>query len=130
MSKTKRIFLSLPAIIFAVVIFIVSNGPMPDLPKLGIQWEDKILHFIAYAFLGFSTILFIKANFQKLNKKQIIIWSIIITSIYGLSDEIHQYYVPGRYSEFLDWFADFLGACFSAGIFMFLKNKVVKIDEN
>lgn len=126
MSKTQRILLSSPAILFAITIFVVSSGPMPDLPKLGIQWEDKILHFIAYALLGFSIILFIKANFQKTDKKHIIIWSIIITSLYGLSDEIHQYFVPGRCSEFLDWLADFLGACFSAGIFLFFKTKRFK----
>ena len=36
--------------------------------------------------------------------------SILLASAYGVSDEIHQSYVPGRNSDAWDWLADTLGA--------------------
>jgi VanZ family protein len=35
---------------------------------------------------------------------------VVFTALYGLSDEIHQYFVPGRSTEFGDWVADVTGA--------------------
>jgi VanZ family protein len=49
-------------------------------------------------------------------KKYFMAAALIISSIYGLLDEIHQRFVPGRNSEFLDWVADSLGA--AAGVFI------------
>ena len=40
----------------------------------------------------------------------LLISSLIFSSLYGLSDEWHQYYVPGRMSDVADWVADTLGA--------------------
>ena len=36
--------------------------------------------------------------------------AIIIASVYGIFDELHQLLIPGRSAEFLDWLADFFGA--------------------
>ena len=38
----------------------------------------------------------------------------IIVTFYGMLDEFHQSFIPGRSMEFFDWLADFLGA--AAGI--------------
>ncbi len=35
---------------------------------------------------------------------------ILAVSLFGLSDEFHQAYTPGRAVEFADWVADTLGA--------------------
>ena len=35
---------------------------------------------------------------------------IAFTALYGLSDEVHQYFVPGRSAEVGDWLADVGGA--------------------
>jgi VanZ family protein len=35
-------------------------------------------------------------------------------------DEIHQIFIPGRYCELLDWFADFAGVLFAALFLNFL----------
>jgi VanZ family protein len=35
--------------------------------------------------------------------------SALIAAIYGALDEYHQYFVPNRSSEFLDWVADLIG---------------------
>lgn len=39
--------------------------------------------------------------------------TISICTAYGLSDEIHQSFVPNRVFDWYDLLADFLGVCFS-----------------
>jgi VanZ family protein len=39
-----------------------------------------------------------------------------IAAVYGIVDEIHQYFVPGRDCSPWDWVADALGAAAGAGM--------------
>ena len=43
-------------------------------------------------------------------RQQAIPAAILLTSLYGLSDEVHQAFVPFRDSNWLDWVADTIGA--------------------
>jgi VanZ family protein len=43
---------------------------------------------------------------------------VLFTALYGLSDEIHQYFVPGRSSEWGDWLADVTGALLAQGFLL------------
>lgn len=53
-----------------------------------------------------------------------IIFTIIITSLYGVSDEVHQYFVPNRECEVLDWAADFIGIVITSVIIkLYLQKK-------
>lgn len=39
------------------------------------------------------------------------VWlAVLLASLYGVSDEVHQAYVPGRSADPLDWVADTVGA--------------------
>ena len=44
----------------------------------------------------------------------------ILGSLYGVSDEIHQHFVPRRSSDVLDLVADFLGVLIGIGIMLLL----------
>jgi VanZ family protein len=46
-------------------------------------------------------------------------WAIVIVSIFGLSDELHQHFTPGRSMEFMDWVADTLGATLAVGLYTY-----------
>jgi VanZ family protein len=105
----KFIFRWLPLIAYCLFIFIQSGYPSPQkLPSFNLM--DKMLHFAAY---GVMSILFYRA-YQTLrikNHRQMLIFiSIVSASIYGISDEIHQYFVPERHGDLLDVIADILGA--------------------
>jgi VanZ family protein len=54
----------------------------------------------------------IKDNFNL-----VIILSILSSSIYGISDELHQHYVPFRDADMMDAFMDMLGSIFGAWIY-------------
>jgi VanZ family protein len=43
-------------------------------------------------------------------RQQAIPSAILLASLYGVSDEVHQAFVPFRESSWLDWLADTVGA--------------------
>ena len=109
-TRTKRfIFYWLPLILYCLLIYIQSGYPSPQkLPSF--KFMDKMLHFVAYGLMG---ILFFRA-YQTLaikqNRRMLIFLSILSASVYGISDEIHQFFVPGRSADLFDVIADILGA--------------------
>jgi VanZ family protein len=47
----------------------------------------------------------------------------IFASLFALSDEIHQSFIPNRFADFGDWAADFIGI----GLSLLLTGVVIKI---
>lgn len=87
----------------------------------------KSAHFSIYLLLGISVINYI-IIYDKKDKNMIII-SILICLLYSISDEFHQYFVPGRSMELRDIIIDTMGA--SVGVFTYLSlYKRVLIDNN
>jgi VanZ family protein len=100
------------------VIFVQSSHPSPE---IGPDWpfKDKVLHFIAYALLG---VLFLRAFYTtriKHHLKLIFALSVLFSALYGISDEIHQSFVPYRTADVMDALADILGSI--AGVYLYQK---------
>ncbi len=47
---------------------------------------------------------------SKLPSKYILVTAFVLVALYGLSDEYHQSFVPGRTATLWDWLVDLLGA--------------------
>jgi VanZ family protein len=106
----------LPLIIYCLAIYIQSDLPASEhIPSF--EFSDKILHFVAYALMG---VLFFRA-YQTLrikdNLRLLILLSIVSASLYGISDEIHQYFIPFRDASLFDVIADILGAV--CGVYLY-----------
>ena len=109
-SKSKRfVWYWLPIILYCLMIYIQSDHPSPEqIPSF--PFVDKILHLTVYGILG---ILFYRAYRTlriKDNVPLLIVFSGMSASLYGISDEIHQSFVPFREAEATDVLADFIGA--------------------
>ena len=106
----------LPLILYCLFIFIQSSFPSP-IKEPDVPFFDKYLHFIAYAVLG---VLFMRA-YRTLrlgnDNTKVILLSILSAGLYGISDEIHQYFVPGRYADIMDALINFIGA--AGGVFVY-----------
>ena len=94
-------------VLYCSFIFWLSSKPTLPAPML-FTHQDKIFHMGAYFIMGILAWRF----FNDLFAKPIIVFlvSLCFSSIYGISDEWHQSYVPGREADILDWLADTLGA--------------------
>ncbi|MFN3780966.1 MAG: VanZ family protein [Candidatus Kapaibacteriota bacterium] len=125
---SKQFLLKVPAIIFALVIFVLSQIPAEMLPPKVFDLQDKLLHLLAYFLFGITLVI---ATITMKNKRKRIVLIILFGSLYALLDEVHQMFVPGRYWDLTDWFADTLGvflALFFVGKIRLLLEKFLKID--
>lgn len=102
-----------PAVLWATVIFVVSDQPVVPLPK--VHHGDKLGHFAAYLLLGF--LLARGAAFSGLGSA----WTVALGLLYGASDEFHQAFVPGRSVELGDWIADALGVAAGTLLYLYLR---------
>lgn len=110
MEQSKHfLWYQFPAIIWAAAIFIQSSISDIPTPELGFDWQDKVYHAIEYAILGFllQRALFFQNN--QLFKKYAGGFTWLLGSLYAISDEIHQYFVPGRSADVADALADIAG---------------------
>ncbi|MDZ7340787.1 MAG: VanZ family protein [candidate division KSB1 bacterium] len=110
MEKSKHfLWYQLPAIAWAAAIFIQSSMADISVPELGFDWQDKVYHAIEYGILGF--LLYRALFFQKIQllKTHASGFTWLLGSLYAISDEIHQYFVPGRSADVGDALADVAG---------------------
>lgn len=109
-----------PAIGCALLIFILSSIPGRDLPHLNVKLEDKFEHIIAYAVMGFllARAVFYQTRFPGWRNKYIGV-VLLIGILFGISDEFHQYFVPGRLSDLMDLIADSIGIGLGLLVFRF-----------
>lgn len=110
----KKILLTLSLKILApsiaIAIFILSSQSTLPLPPVPFFSPDKFAHFIAYGALALALAFWFSLDAWQQKPLKTASLVVIITSLYGISDELHQYFVPGRDSSVGDWLADSLGA--------------------
>lgn len=111
----------LPLLVYCGALFYVSSLPQPPMPDLGFDWGDKLAH--AGAFFVMALLAYRAARWLFPAKKlgRTIIIGICFASLYGATDEIHQYFVPERSTDILDWVADTIGALLSAPAILLLQ---------
>ncbi len=126
-SNTDK-YVFLPLKIYWTILFILTTIPGNSLPKT-IKISDKIEHLVAYSILAF--LLSFAIHFKKkFSPTKIFIWCIILVSLYGGFDEIHQMFIPMRSAEWLDFLADFIGAILGTAIAIYIMVKGKIKTEN
>jgi len=107
----------LPVLLYAGLIFYLSSLPHPEekLPDLLFkQVSDKFLHLVEYAVLAVCCYRAFRWAAGRTVSRHAVILTIVAASFYGMTDEIHQAFVPFRESSWLDWVADTVGAAIGA----------------
>lgn len=92
---------------WATVIYLLSSQPGLNVPPL-FAGQDKILHAIVFGILGFF-LLGAQRPADRGYRDRDILLTILLVMLYGISDEVHQLFVPGRSADFLDVVADTAG---------------------
>ena len=107
--KLQRILGSGLALAYMGLIFYLSSKPALEVPPL-FPHQDKVFHLCEYFGLGFL-LAFATAAGHTRNR---FIAAFALAAVYGITDEIHQSYVPGRDASVFDWLADTVGAWLGA----------------
>jgi VanZ family protein len=101
-------------IIYSALIFIGSSIPGDQINVDG-PGIDKLLHSIEYLIL--SLLVSISLRFSDTFGRRTAFWITIIgSSLYGISDEVHQIFVPLREFDILDIACDTSGSIIGAYI--------------
>ena len=111
MSKLLRYWL--PLFVYCLIIFVLSSSSEP-FPKSPISLNDKLLHIVGYSILGFLMIRSILSLNLKHSKGVLLFAAIVLSTLYGLSDEVHQSFIPGRNADLGDVMADGFGSLIGA----------------
>jgi VanZ family protein len=93
----------------AVLIVIASSRSAVEGPS--VRNFDKVAHFSVYGLLATLVLRALTGTRA--------FWAIVIVSAFGLTDELHQHFTPGRSMEFMDWVADTLGAALAVGLYTY-----------
>ena len=106
-----------PVSLYAGVIFYLSaqSHPEDQLPSFLLkEISDKVLHAVEY---GILSLLCYRAFSRAAGPglaRQAVVLAILTAAVYGLTDEVHQAFVPLRESSWQDWLADTVGATLPA----------------
>ena len=95
----------------AAIFTLSSISSLPSLPG---GLTDHTGHFIGYGLLGSLALRgFAGARWQGVTVSAA--WrSVLLSSLYGVTDEYHQSFVTGRTAAVDDWVADSAGAAIAA----------------
>jgi VanZ family protein len=94
---------------YCLLIFVQSSFPSPDMgPEL--PGQDKLIHLAAYAVMGFLACRALATLPRMPGTFVLFIAGFLFATVFGLSDEWHQSFVPDRDASAADFLADFIGA--------------------
>lgn len=99
----------LPVVLYAGIIFYISSIPGSGLPK-NLLLPGYFLHILEYLPFGFLICRAIKNTKSSISLRKVLISSALLAVLYGVSDEFHQSFIPGRCVSLLDLLCDGIGA--------------------
>lgn len=107
--------------LYAAGLFYLSSLSAPKIPI--VHWSDKPLHFCAYAGLGWLVARALQPYNSSWHAFKIVIAGLLGATLYGITDEFHQLFVPGRTADVFDLAMDALGGL-AGGLFYLLTEYV------
>lgn len=110
---TNRVSLWLPPVVWMAAIFSVSS--IPDLTHIPGGLPDSAAHGGEYAVLGALLLRAIAGGRWAGVTLRAVAAAVALSGAYGLTDEWHQSFVPGRGTEMRDVAWDVAGASAAAG---------------
>lgn len=141
MPQRRQLILSWTLVaLWAAVIFFMSahagsdfdgEGPLAAIkrwlvglaaPVFGPDTDivNVVAHFTEYLVFGVLLLLAVRRTWPALGWGKLALIAIAVASLYAITDELHQSFVPGRMCDPADWLTDTLGATlgsFAAALF-------------
>ena len=94
-------------VLLALTVCVASSQPIPgEFGSVIARW-DKVVHFFVY---GAMALLIARLRFVQEKMPLGAMSAIVVVAVFGITDELHQAWTPGRFCNFDDWVADVLGA--------------------
>jgi VanZ family protein len=101
------LLLAAPIAIMAIIFALSSRSQLPDLDG-GRDIQNVIGHFSVYAALGAALAVAFRSFGWSAGR--VLVAAVVVATLYGVTDELHQSFVPHRNADLFDLLVDFLGA--------------------
>jgi VanZ family protein len=109
-----------PAMAYMLLIWGLSSIPTQfDFSR--VPFRDKGVHFVEYGALAMLLAHAAGGTWRHMRLVGLFALAAAVTTLWGIIDEIHQAFVPGRVSDVHDVMADALGALVGAGVYLTLR---------
>lgn len=108
-AASRRTWLSIWGSVIGYCLLIFVLSAQSDLQPPRVLPSDKLAHLLEYAVLGWLWARAVKRSRSEWTTAAVLVSALLFAGMYGLSDEWHQYYVPGRHADLGDVFADAVG---------------------
>ena len=107
----KFLYYWLPPVLWMSFIFLLSSRHRIGLSEVYMYnfIIFKSLHMIEYAALFFMLFRAINKTFTNVSKKNALMIAVVLAILYGISDEVHQTFVPTREGTIRDIGIDSIG---------------------
>lgn len=109
LSKLEK-YRPVPMILIMGTIFFLSHQPGDVVPLPLIPGLDKAAHFCIYGLLAASVVLAHSSVSRTKNPRRVCLATLVVCLLFGISDEFHQSFIPGRFVSGADVLADMAGA--------------------
>jgi VanZ family protein len=110
-------------------IFFVSHQPGDSLSLPQLPGFDKLAHMISYGVLAMA-VFFAWSEQQKSSKpRAVMLATLVFCLLYGISDEFHQSFIPGRTVSVYDLLADGVGAAMACAFWAKYRKRITIISS-
>lgn len=105
-----------PVALYAAVIFYSSAQSDVELPCVLDALAEQAIHPLEYTVLGILIVRALAGGLPARITLSTAILGVTLTTAYGVTDEIHQMFVPGRVADWNDLVADAIGGVAGAAL--------------
>jgi hypothetical protein len=124
----RWVFYIFPLLGYAALIFYESSQSRWLFEPPDFFSSDKVWHLLEYGIFGVLLARIIDEYGFSPSIQKKMVWVLVISFFYGLSDEFHQWFIPGRFATLGDVLADTLGGGIGGFIFLKFKRKGSRIN--
>lgn len=116
MTGNRKLWLWAPVVGYCALIFMVSA--QQDLSPPQFPSSDKVAHVLEYGVLGILWARAATRSWPHWTFRLLLLSTLLFTGLYGAADEWHQFYVPGRSSDWQDVLADVCGGTLGGTLYL------------
>jgi len=102
-----------PALVWMAVTFYISHQSVVAIPMGA---PDYVAHGVSYAGLAVMLMRGLAGGRLSAMSWRLVLFATLLAGLYGVSDEFHQSFIPGRHSSLSDIVADTVGALIGASL--------------
>ena len=109
-----------------MMVLIFGLSSMSQLPRvLGVFDDDGVAHAVAYGVLAALLLRGLAGARWRRVRGKVAGMAVLLATLYGVTDEVHQRFVSGRTAEVADLIADAVGAAAAAGLSLIWARKIM-----